>query len=52
MIFKDHQGAIYENIFSLNIGPDYEGKTREIDVKILAKVDEMIRSNNEQYRVK
>jgi alpha-L-fucosidase len=44
-IYKDYLGAVkYGNIFSLNIGPDYEGKLRVIDVKTLRKVGEMIRS--------
>lgn len=33
----------FGNIFSLNVGPDYEGKIRSIDVKTLKKVGEMIR---------
>jgi alpha-L-fucosidase len=33
-IYKDYLGAVkYGNIFSLDAGPDYEGKLRETDVK-------------------
>ena len=43
-IFADYQGARkYGNIFSLNLGPNYEGKLREIDVKTLRQVGDMIR---------
>ena len=30
------------NIFSLNVGPNYEGKLRAIDVKTLREVGRMI----------
>ena len=44
MIFQDYVGAMeYENIFSLNIGPNYEGKLRDIDVETLREVGKMIR---------
>ena len=44
-IFADYQGARkYGNIFSINVGPDYTGKLREIDVKTLRMVGEMIRA--------
>lgn len=43
-IFDDYQGAVkYGNIFSLNIGPDYEGRIRDIDVKTLQEVGKMIK---------
>ena len=46
-IYKDYLGAVrYENIFSVNIGPNYEGRLRDIDVKTLRQVGEMIRSAN------
>jgi len=46
-IYNDYLGAVqYGNIFSLDAGPDYEGKLRDIDVKTLKQVGEMIRSGN------
>ncbi len=43
-IFEDYKKAVeYGNIFSLNVGPDYEGKIRDIDVKTLKEVGEMIK---------
>ena len=48
-IFKDYQGAVKNgNIFSLNIGPNYEGKLRDIDVKTLQEVGRMIRESEKQ----
>jgi len=35
----------YDNIFSINIGPDYQGRIRDIDVKTLQKVGELIKTN-------
>lgn len=46
-LYKDYINAVkYGNIFSINIGPDYAGKIRAIDVKTLMQVGEMIRSNH------
>ena len=46
-IFSDYMGAVkYGNIFSLNVGPDYEGKIREIDVMTLKKTGKFIRKSN------
>lgn len=43
-IFEDYKGAIkYGNFFALDVGPDRNGKLRDIDVKTLHKVGEMIR---------
>lgn len=43
-IFKDYQGAVaYGNIFSLNIGPNYKGRLRAVDVKVLRTVGSMIK---------
>jgi alpha-L-fucosidase len=43
-IFRDYQGAVkYGNIFSLNVGPDYDGRIRDIDVKTLNQVGRYIR---------
>ena len=44
-LYKDYVAAVKcRNIFSLNIGPNYEGKLRDIDVKTLRAVGEMIKS--------
>jgi len=43
-VYQDYTGAMtYGNIFSINIGPNYAGKIRDIDVKTLKQVGEMIR---------
>jgi alpha-L-fucosidase len=45
-IYKDYLGAKkYGNVFALDVGPDYAGKIRKIDVETLRKVGEMIRNN-------
>lgn len=45
-LYKDYKGAVeYGNIFSINVGPNYEGKIREIDVKRLTEVGNMIKEN-------
>ena len=42
-LYKDYLGAVkYGNIFSLDVGPDYEGRLRKIDVETLQKVGQMI----------
>ena len=42
-LFTDYLGAKkYGNIFSIDVGPDYEGKLRDIDVKTLKQVGMMI----------
>lgn len=42
-IFQDYQGAIlHQNIFSLNIGPGYNGRLRDIDVQRLQEVGKLI----------
>ena len=44
-LYEDYLGAVkYGNIFSIDIGPDYAGKLRDIDVTTLRKVGEMIRT--------
>jgi len=44
-VYQDYLGAVkYGNIFSLDVGPDYQGKLRAIDVKTLRQVGEMIRN--------
>lgn len=48
-IFEDYQEAVkYGNIFSLNVGPDYEGRIRDIDVKTLREVGRMIRKSQKE----
>ncbi len=48
-IFKDYQEAVkYGNIFSINIGPNYEGKIRDIDVKTLKEVGKLIKEQQLQ----
>lgn len=48
-LYEDYAGAVkYGNIFSINIGPNYEGKIRDIDVKTLTRVGEMIKQNNNE----
>ncbi|MHC4124234.1 MAG: alpha-L-fucosidase [Planctomycetota bacterium] len=43
-IFRLYQGAVeYGNVFSLDVTPDRNGRLREIDIKTLKKVGEMIR---------
>ncbi|MEI6605118.1 MAG: alpha-L-fucosidase [Verrucomicrobiota bacterium] len=43
-IFRDYLGAVkYGNVFSLDLGPNYEGKLRDIDVQTLRQVGEMIK---------
>jgi len=45
-IFTDYQGAQkFGNLFSINIGPDYQGKLREVDVRTLQQVGAMIRES-------
>ena len=44
-LYADYRGAAkYGNVFALDVGPDYNGKIREIDVTTLRKVGEMIRN--------
>jgi len=45
-LYADYLGAKkYGNVFALDVGPDYNGKIRKIDVETLRKVGEMIRTN-------
>jgi len=45
-LYRDYLGAVqYGNIFSIDIGPDYAGKLREVDVQTLRKVGAMIRGS-------
>ena len=46
-LYKDYLRAVkYDCIFSIDIGPNYEGKIRDIDVKTLREVGEMIRNKS------
>jgi len=43
-IYADYLGAVrFGNIFSLDVGPDYQGRLRDIDVKTLRQVGQYIR---------
>jgi alpha-L-fucosidase len=43
-LYKDYLGAVkYGNVFALDVGPNYEGKLREIDVTTLRKIGTWIR---------
>lgn len=45
-LYEDYLGAVqYGNIFSLNVGPDFNGRLRSVDVATLRRVGEMIRNN-------
>jgi alpha-L-fucosidase len=44
-LYADYLGAVkYGNIFSIDVGPDYAGKLRAIDIETLRRVGEMIRN--------
>jgi alpha-L-fucosidase len=44
-LYHDYLGAVkFGNIFSLDVGPGYDGRLREIDVKTLREVGNLIRS--------
>jgi alpha-L-fucosidase len=46
-LWDDYRGAVkYGNIFSIDVGPDYEGKLRKVDVNTLMRMGQMIRKNN------
>ena len=43
-VYRDYLGAVrYGNIFSLDVGPNYAGRIRDIDVATLRKVGQYIR---------
>lgn len=43
-LYEDYRGAVkYGNIFSLDVGPDYAGRLRKIDVDTLTAVGRLIR---------
>jgi alpha-L-fucosidase len=42
-LHNDYLGAVkYGNIFSINVGPDYDGRLRDIDVKTLRQVGALV----------
>lgn len=44
-LYRDYLGAVkYGNLFSIDVGPDYTGKLRAVDVATLRQVGEMIRT--------
>jgi alpha-L-fucosidase len=46
-LYQDYLGAVkYGNIFSIDVGPNYQGKIRDIDVETLKQVGELIRESN------
>ncbi len=46
-LYKDYLGAVkYGNIFSIDVGPNYEGRLRDIDVKTLRQVGKMIEAES------
>jgi len=45
-LYQDYLSAVkYGNIISLDVDPDHNGKLREIDVRTLRRVGEMIRNS-------
>ncbi len=46
-LYQDYLGAVkYGNIFSINVGPDYDGRLREIDAKTLRQTGRYIREED------
>jgi alpha-L-fucosidase len=44
-LYSDYLGAVkFGNIFSLDVGPDYAGRLRAVDVEALRRVGQMIRN--------
>jgi alpha-L-fucosidase len=44
-LYQDYVGAKkYGNLFALDVGPDYRGRIRDIDVKTLREVGRRIRA--------
>ncbi|MGL4942963.1 MAG: alpha-L-fucosidase [Thermoguttaceae bacterium] len=43
-LYKDYLGAVkFGNIFALDVGPNYAGKFRDVDIQTLREVGQMIR---------
>ena len=48
-LFADYQEAVgYGNIFSIDVGPNYDGKIRDIDVATLREVGRLIRQSGSE----
>jgi alpha-L-fucosidase len=46
-LYRDYLDAVkYGNIFSINVGPGYNGRIRDVDVQTLGKVGQLIRENS------
>ena len=44
-LYQDYLGAVkFGNIFSVDVGPNYDGKLRDIDQQTLRKVGQMIKN--------
>ena len=44
-LYQDYLGAVkFGNVFSINVGPNYEGKIRDVDVETLTEVGKMIKN--------
>ncbi|MEE9460550.1 MAG: alpha-L-fucosidase [Bacteroidales bacterium] len=47
-LYRDYLGAVkHGNIFSIDVGPDYEGKIRQVDAKTLLQVGKYIRDEKQ-----
>lgn len=47
-LYDDYMGAVkFGNIFSIDVGPNYEGEIRDIDIKTLTQVGKWIQENKE-----
>lgn len=50
-LYEDYLGAVkYGNIFSIDVGPNGEGRLRDIDTATLHKLGELIRSGESKGR--
>ncbi len=48
-LFQDYRGAVlFGNIFSIDVGPDYRGRLRKIDVETLRQVGQWIRDTQKE----
>jgi alpha-L-fucosidase len=46
-VYMDYLGAVkFGNIFSIDVGPNYDGRIRDIDVKTLKKVGRYIKGKD------
>ncbi len=45
-LFEDYKGAVkYRNIFSIDVGPDYAGRLRDVDVATLRELGKFVITN-------